>query len=60
MLQSVGCDLVVGSGLTVDRCGRCGGAGECGVGAQYEWVERPASPCSATCGPGTRSVQVFT
>ena len=36
---------MVGSGLTVDRCGRCGGTGECGAGAQYEWVARPASPC---------------
>ena len=33
ILQSVGCDLVVGSGARLDQCGQCGGDGSsCSTG----------------------------
>ena len=51
--ERVGCDLKVGSGQLVDRCGVCGGDGSsCPLQEAFSWVSASLSPCSTTCGPG--------
>jgi len=52
--QSVGCDLVIGSGATLDECGECGGRGQSCKHQKYvsrfSWISRPSSQCSVSCG----------
>lgn len=57
ILQTVGCDHVLGSSMTEDSCGICGGSSACRHETQrnserYRWVDKGFSPCSATCGVG--------
>ena len=49
--ESVGCDLKLRSGMTLDRCGVCGGAGA-SCADMFSWTLTPLSPCSVTCGGG--------
>ena len=50
-LQSVGCDMRVGSNKNTDACGVCGGDGStCGL--KYAWTMESTSDCSESCGGG--------
>ncbi|KAI5708836.1 hypothetical protein M8J76_004124 [Diaphorina citri] len=57
LCQKVGCDLRIGSDLTVDSCGVCGGDDTTCSGAgpaYYYWSVVQAAACSRPCGGGVR------
>ena len=41
--RALGCDLVIGSGRAVDRCGVCGGRGDSCPHTQHRWVSASAA-----------------
>lgn len=60
--QKVGCDLRIGSDLTVDSCGVCGGDdSSCGgpdAAQYYYWTAAQSVECSRSCGGGVRRTVV--
>uniref|UniRef100_A0A8D8V293 ADAMTS-like protein 1 n=3 Tax=Cacopsylla melanoneura TaxID=428564 RepID=A0A8D8V293_9HEMI len=61
--QKVGCDLRIGSSLTVDTCGVCGGDDSTCQGVRidedyYYWSSVQDSTCSRQCGGGIRRTHV--
>lgn len=58
ILQTVGCDLRIGSDRQVDACGVCGGDGSSCSRPLYHWTLTSASLCSATCGGGNRNILI--
>lgn len=48
---TVGCDNILGSSLTVDQCGNCGGDGRECQKRLFNWkLTGEYSPCDKTCG----------
>lgn len=51
-LQSVGCDLQLGSLAKIDDCGICGGDGSSCLKYRYAWAHHYKGNCSHACGGG--------
>lgn len=51
----VGCDHVLNSTKVVDKCGKCGGDGDCRRRhRRFDWTSKGFGRCSASCGVGVR------
>ena len=57
ILQEIGCDLELRTGVKLDKCGVCGGNGSSCSDERYIWEKKSLSRCSVSCGGGQKMIQ---
>ena len=57
ILQEIGCDLELRTGVKLDKCGVCGGNGSSCSNERYVWERESLSGCSVSCGGGQKMIQ---